>query len=639
MDAALHTSLLSFFGWLIRGSFMAGILVLLVLIVQFILKNKLEARWKYLLWMPVVIRLLLPWAPESSLSLYNVLSLEAIVPGIHGQSQSPDVGKAADRATEAAVYGERSLNLETSGIVEVSAPNRGSGTEQERRFWWSEFKEMSFINILMLVWLAGALLLAAKTVYDQLRLKQALRAGRPIDIPLLTALFHETKQQMGVKRQVRFLASERLPGPAVIGFRKPVVVISPNLLSTLQKGQLQYILAHEFAHIRRRDVVVNWVMHIILILHWFNPFIWLAVYKARQDQEMACDACALDRLSSQQSSAYGQTIIHVLEHFSGRHHQPGLAGLSSTHKQMKKRLLMIKHFHNKSYHLSILGMTVILVLSGVTLVNAKGDGARSEPQAGSIQLNQDSQESVKDEPDQSSSGEIKDSSEKLAAEELTYEEALAKARKEREEALKALTAEEKKFIDDEKNRLKELVKDSDDTYVTYHKYKKLNSGLDLSFWGLSKEYSTYEDYSKKTSALQGPILQQPDTLPEGYLFSHARIESPTEGEFFEELRAEGRKSDKPVYTKKLDWKEPGRVELRYTDGKDELIINQYTADEEFAKLKGTEFSKQADGRKYFFQYGTGKYYYGISTKSDMSQEKMNEILKAAVLRNNHFSQT
>ncbi|MFU1794656.1 hypothetical protein ACM1RC_12395 [Paenibacillus azoreducens] len=218
----------------------------------------------------------------------------------------------------------------------------------------------------------------------------------------------------------------------------------------------------------------------------------------------------------------------------------------------------------------------------------------------------------------------------FAAEELTYEQAMEKAVKQREEALKALTAEEKKFMEDEEARLKELVKSSDDTYVTYHKYKKLNSGLDLSFWGMSKEYSTYEDYSKKTSALQGPILQQPANLPEGYKFLKARIESPTEGKFFDELRAEGKKSGKPVYTKKLDWKEPGRVELRYTDGKDELIINQYTADDEFAKLKGTEFSKQPDGRKYFFQYGTGKYYYGISTKSDMSQEKMSEILKAAM---------
>ena len=78
-------------------------------------------------------------------------------------------------------------------------------------------------------------------------------------------------------------------------------------------------------------------MHIILIIHWFNPLLWLAVHKARQDQEMACDAYALNRMSPQ-NNAYGQTIIHVLDHFSGNQRQPGLAGLSATHKQMKRRL-------------------------------------------------------------------------------------------------------------------------------------------------------------------------------------------------------------------------------------------------------------------------------------------------------------
>ena len=109
----------------------------------------------------------------------------------------------------------------------------------------------------------------------------------------LSAVFHETKQQLGVKRNVQFVASERIPGPAVVGYSKPAIVISPSLLITLKQEQLQYILAHEFAHIQRRDVAVNWLVHIILIIHWFNPLLWLAVHKARQDQEMACDACVL----------------------------------------------------------------------------------------------------------------------------------------------------------------------------------------------------------------------------------------------------------------------------------------------------------------------------------------------------------
>ncbi|MFU1794657.1 hypothetical protein ACM1RC_12400 [Paenibacillus azoreducens] len=192
------------------------------------------------------------------------------------------------------------------------------------------------------------------------------------------------------------------------------------------------------------------------------------------------------------------------------------------------------------------------------------------------------------------------SSVNFAAEAKSYKQAQEEAVKKAAEAAKSVPAEAKKAIEDEENRLKELTKESNDTYVMYYKYKQLNNGLKTSVYGFRFNYSSYEDYLKKASTLKSSILQQPSNLPGGYKFSKAFIESPYQGKFFDDLIAEGVKSGKDFYTKKYDWKEPGRVELRYTDGKDELIINQYTADEEFAKLKGTEFSKQPDGRKYFF---------------------------------------
>lgn len=193
---------------------MASILIVLVLILQFLLRNKIEARWKYWLWLPVAIRLLLPWAPESSLSLYNVLSLEAIAPGIHQQTQVSSGGKEAGRISEATVHVERSINPGASGTSEVPAPSLESGLVQESGFWWNGFNQIGFTNTLIAVWFAGVLLLAAKTIYDQLRLKQALRAGRKIDTPFLSAVFHETKQQLGVKQKCNFCpASEFLDLP------------------------------------------------------------------------------------------------------------------------------------------------------------------------------------------------------------------------------------------------------------------------------------------------------------------------------------------------------------------------------------------------------------------------------------------
>lgn len=621
MSHTLHENLLLLFGWVIRGSFMAGIMIVLVLMLQFLLKNKIEARWRYWLWFPVAIRLLLPWAPESSLSLYNVLSLEAIVPGIHQQTQVSPLWKETGRIS-AAIHVERSINPEASGTSEVPAPSLESGAVHDSGYWWNGFKQIGFTNILMSGWLAGVLLLAAKTVYDQLRLKQALRTGRKIDTPFLSAVFHETKQQLGVKQTVQFVASERIPGPAVVGFNKPAIVISPSLLITLQKDQLQYILAHEFAHIQRRDVAVNWLMHIILIIHWFNPLLWLAVHKARQDQEMACDACALNRMSPQQNNAYGQTIIHVLDHFSGNQRQPGLAGLSATHKQMKRRLTMIKHFHKKSYRLSILGMGMILALGSVTLVNAKESDAGNVTSKASVQSEQDGAV-VNNVPDIIyPKGDI---------DRELYKKELEKAEKKAEAAAKALTPEDKKYIEAETNRVKKLSEETGDMYVLYHKYKDLNSGFDLSYWGGIEKFTAYEDYLNRASTLEGSILKRPANLPEEYKFSKARIEGPTEGKFLDEVRAEGKESGKPIYAKKIDWKEAATIRLEYTNGKDTLVISKFMLDSEGSKKKGF-FEDDFPAHiypKYVFWH-EGGFEYSISTTWDMTREQKIDILKAAV---------
>ncbi|TVX93396.1 M56 family metallopeptidase [Paenibacillus agilis] len=610
MSPSIYVSLLSIFEWVIQTSFMASILVVIVLMLQFVMKNKLEARWHYLLWMPVVIRLLLPWAPESSLSLYNMFSLDGIAPSIHEQVQDSAAwhswSKEARGITENPAHSQGLSYWEVANAIKQ--PHL-SEFEPKDKPWWSTIKQWSFTNIFIFVWLVGMLLLTLKTLYDYLRLKQMLRASRAIEMPYLSSLFQETKQLFDFKRNIRFVASEQIPGPAVVGLRNPVIVIAPSLLATLQKDQLRYILVHEFAHIKRWDVAVNWIMHILVIVHWFNPLLWFAVQKARQHQEIACDACALDRLSPKQNYAYGQTILHVLEHFSAIHHQPGLAALSATHKQMKRRLIMIKHFQKKSYKLSILGLTMLLALGSVSLVNAKES------------------EAVKASQIEIAYPEGIDSAEERAS----YKKGIEEAQRKYDEAAKSIPAADLKFIENEQNRVKQLHKETGGMYILYHKYKGINNGLDLSYWGGIDHYSSYEDYLKKASTLEGSILLQPSNLPKGFTFSKARVEGPIQGKFVEEVRSEGKESGKPLYVKEIDWKEAATIRLEYTNGKDTIAISKHSLDSETLKKKGF-FEDDLPAHiypKYMFWHDDN-YEYSVSATFDMSKEDKIKILKEAV---------
>jgi len=56
---------------------------------------------------------------------------------------------------------------------------------------------------------------------------------------------------------------------------------------------LRYVFLHELGHLKRGDILVNWLMALPLVLHWFNPLVWYAIQRIRVDGESACDALAL----------------------------------------------------------------------------------------------------------------------------------------------------------------------------------------------------------------------------------------------------------------------------------------------------------------------------------------------------------
>ncbi len=141
----------------------------------------------------------------------------------------------------------------------------------------------------------------------------------------------------------------------------------------MDADQFRYIFNHELAHIKRTDVAMNWLMHVLVILHWFNPIIRFVCARIRADQEVACDALALSYIHAEHKAAYGQTIINLLEHYAGARRYPGLVGLSGNYKHLKRRILMIKHFKKNSMRLSVLGLVMLLTVCSFSLVNAQGN--------------------------------------------------------------------------------------------------------------------------------------------------------------------------------------------------------------------------------------------------------------------------
>lgn len=141
------------------------------------------------------------------------------------------------------------------------------------------------------------------------------------------------------------------------GFGQRASIYLPTrLLSKHSKEELQMIVAHEYGHIQQRDFIWNLVRITALILFWYNPLIWLAVYSSRQDAELAADAYALEVVGMKRREHYANILINA-QH---RHRSPSLLQMlaiepafSASFHDLKMRIESLYHKKERTVQGSI----------------------------------------------------------------------------------------------------------------------------------------------------------------------------------------------------------------------------------------------------------------------------------------------
>lgn len=366
INTLINVYLPHFFDWLIETSLMASILVGFILCIKVLFRNKLTPRWQYMLWIVLMIRLLLPWSPDSSYSIYSLLSYSSSVSEVIPKNMP---------ATENIVNieSDRKVELESNSkmVTKTSEPEVKVSSEKQTTF--------SLYKLALYVWLAGVIILAAITFLTNRRLYSYIKKQPDITDEQVTTVFNRCKQSMKMKKAVSLRLAGKIASPTVFSFFRPKVLLSKKHMKVLNEQQLQYVFYHELAHIKRNDVAVNWSMYSLILLNWFNPILWYAYFCMREDQELACDAYALTFIDKEEQIAYGHTIITLLEHYS--YQLPSLANLSRNKRTLKRRIIMIKKFQKKSYRLSLLGVIAIAAIAGGFLLNARiteGDERQKE---------------------------------------------------------------------------------------------------------------------------------------------------------------------------------------------------------------------------------------------------------------------
>jgi beta-lactamase regulating signal transducer with metallopeptidase domain len=342
MTMHLHMdSMGSFLVWLGRASWQASALIALVFLAQWLFRRQLAPRWRHALWLLVMLRLALPWAPESRVSLFNWFQSPVSLSSV----------STADTMTPAAAA-EDELYFNPAVAPSIFS----------RPFTWQVW--------LAGLWLTGVVLLIGKLLVVSRRLGTGIRRQRPVTNPTLLNLLEDCKQEVGVHTPLTLIETSAVGSPSLHGFVRPRLLLPARFAQNFSTAELRYVFLHELGHVKRGDILLNWLNTGLLILHWFNPLVWFAFSRMQGDRELACDALVLAHTRDAENQSYGQTIIKLLETFCRPTRSPGMVGILENKNQMKRRISMIAKF-KKTNRWPLVAMAVFAGLAIVTLTNAQ----------------------------------------------------------------------------------------------------------------------------------------------------------------------------------------------------------------------------------------------------------------------------
>jgi beta-lactamase regulating signal transducer with metallopeptidase domain len=321
-------TLMLLFDWILAASLRASLLIVVVLLIQMMLRHRVPARWRYALWVPVLIVLLMPVFPESAWSVSSITY----------KVSAPLLGPVVEITRR--VDGPASLPPAMISAAPTPVP-------------WQK--------IMRLTWLAGvAGMLLSGIVSLVLTLWRFHRRRLPVQESLqreITAVARE----IGLRGIPRVWMAQVIRSPAVTGLLRPTLLLPAGFEQALTAPEIRHVIKHELMHIKRGDLQMNVLLCLLLALHWFNPLLWIAFFKARLDREAACDAQVLERETVEQRVAYGHTLLKVEAAFS--HHGFSLAfvGIFQRGSALRARIQSLASFPSQ-HPLMKIAVTLSIVL-------------------------------------------------------------------------------------------------------------------------------------------------------------------------------------------------------------------------------------------------------------------------------------
>lgn len=326
--------------WIVTSS----VLILVILALRFVLKGKISLRLQYGLWALVALRLLIPFGIDSRISIMNFIPkpvvLEQAVEYTGYRLPDPAIPEI-DPSLPAQQQQAQVQQNQTVLKQEIENAKERTGTH------------VTMETLLLWGWIAGMTVTGLVLLGTNLHFASRLRRSRiAVSLP---------------EYPLPVYKSSCIPTPCLFGLFSPTVYLTTDL----DMQRFDHVLTHEKTHWQHKDHIWSGLRCVCLVLHWYNPLVWIAASLSKQDAELACDEAVLRKLGDTQRTAYGKTLIEMscIKQDAGSLFITATTMLTSK-KSLKERISMIAQKPKTAIITLIAVLLVAAVAVGCTFTGA-----------------------------------------------------------------------------------------------------------------------------------------------------------------------------------------------------------------------------------------------------------------------------
>ena len=343
-------------------SVVGSIFGIIFYIIRNIFDKKISGKLKCFIWIIILLTFVIPIRFEITLEQNNESKVFSQIREFKDTSESVLMSRI-ESIKEFSKNEENISQNEAASFISMQEIGKDTQNEEINK---KNVKDILLKKIVPYLWIIGFATFIITFIVGNRKIRSRTSKNICID-DRIDQILQEVKQELNIKRNIKVIMQDYKKVPSIFGIFNPVILITEETLKE-NDSTLKYIFLHELSHYKRLDLVFNYILVLVLSIHWFNPVIWVLFNKVRQDIELGADELATKRLDKNQRKEYGMTLINLIKNCTKENYTASMLCISDNEKNLERRILMIKGKTKTAIIAIIITIVVLGIVAGIVLV-------------------------------------------------------------------------------------------------------------------------------------------------------------------------------------------------------------------------------------------------------------------------------